>query len=427
MQHSKSVDLFNRAKQLIPGGVNSPVRACNAVGGQPIFIERGDKSRLYDVDGNEYIDYVMSWGPLVLGHRPPEVIQALTEVLETGTSFGAPTHLETQLAEMVTAMVPSVEMVRMVNSGTEATMSAIRLARGFTGRNIIIKFDGCYHGHADTLLVAAGSGVATLNIPGSPGVPESVIQNTLSLPYNDIEGFRQVMAQQGDQVAGVILEPVAGNMGMVPPKKGFLEALREETQKYGTVLIFDEVMTGFRVAKNGAQGLFNITPDLTCFGKIIGGGLPVGAYGGKKEIMDQIAPTGPVYQAGTLSGNPLAMAAGIATLKALQKDGVYETLETRTRMLVTGLQAAADAAGIPFQAGHVGSMAGFFFTERSVVDFEDAKTCDLDRFAAFYRGMLTKGIYLAPSQFEACFVSLAHTDKDIEDTVAAAKTVMAEI
>ncbi|MEX1313423.1 MAG: glutamate-1-semialdehyde 2,1-aminomutase [Desulfotignum sp.] len=427
MQHSKSVDLFNRAKQLIPGGVNSPVRACNAVGGQPIFIERGDKSRLYDVDGNEYIDYVMSWGPLVLGHRPPEVIQALTEVLETGTSFGAPTHLETQLAELVTAMVPSVEMVRMVNSGTEATMSAIRLARGFTGRNIIIKFDGCYHGHADTLLVAAGSGVATLNIPGSPGVPESVIQNTLSLPYNDIEGFRQVMAQQGDQVAGVILEPVAGNMGMVPPKKGFLEALREETQKYGTVLIFDEVMTGFRVAKNGAQGLFNITPDLTCFGKIIGGGLPVGAYGGKKEIMDQIAPTGPVYQAGTLSGNPLAMAAGIATLKALQKDGVYETLETRTRMLVTGLQAAADAAGIPFQAGHVGSMAGFFFTERSVVDFEDAKTCDLDRFAAFYRGMLTKGIYLAPSQFEACFVSLAHTDKDIEDTVAAAKTVMAEI
>jgi glutamate-1-semialdehyde 2,1-aminomutase len=427
MQHSKSVDLFSRAKQLIPGGVNSPVRACNAVGGQPVFIERGDKSRLYDVDGNDYIDYVMSWGPLVLGHRPPEVIQALREVLETGTSFGAPTHLETQLAEQVIKMVPSVEMVRMVNSGTEATMSAIRLARGFTGRNIIIKFDGCYHGHADTLLVAAGSGVATLNIPGSPGVPESVIQNTLSLPYNDIEGFKQVMAQQGDQVAGVILEPVAGNMGMVPPKQGFLETLRQETQKYGAVLIFDEVMTGFRVAKNSAQGLFNITPDLTCFGKIIGGGLPVGAYGGKKAIMDQIAPTGPVYQAGTLSGNPLAMAAGIATLTALQKDGVYETLDARTHALVTGLQAAADTAGIPFQAGHVGSMAGFFFTDRNVSDFEDAKTCDLDRFAAFYRGMLAKGIYLAPSQFEACFVSLAHTDKDIEDTIAAAKTVMAEI
>jgi glutamate-1-semialdehyde 2,1-aminomutase len=427
MKHSKSVDLFNRAKQLIPGGVNSPVRACNAVGGQPVFIERADKSRLYDVDGNAYIDYVMSWGPLVLGHRPPEVIEALTQVLETGTSFGAPTHLETQLAEMVIEMVPSVEMVRMVNSGTEATMSAIRLARGFTGRNIIIKFDGCYHGHADTLLVSAGSGVATLNIPGSPGVPESVIQNTLSLPYNDIEGLKQVMAQQGDRVAGVILEPVAGNMGMVPPKEGFLETLREETRKYGAVLIFDEVMTGFRVAKSCAQGLFHITPDLTCFGKIIGGGLPVGAYGGKKEIMDQIAPTGPVYQAGTLSGNPLAMAAGIATLTALQKDGVYETLEARTRILVTGLQAAADGAGISLQSGHVGSMAGFFFTDRTVHDFEDAKTSDLNRFAAFYRGMLEKGVYLAPSQFEACFVSLAHTDKDIEETIAAAETVMVEL
>jgi glutamate-1-semialdehyde 2,1-aminomutase len=427
MQNSKSVDLFNKARQLIPGGVNSPVRACNAVGGQPIFIERGDKSRLYDVDGNDYIDYVMSWGPLVLGHRPPEVIQALKEVLETGTSFGAPTHLEIQLAEQVVELVPSVEMVRMVNSGTEATMSAIRLARGVTGRNIIIKFDGCYHGHADTLLVAAGSGVATLNIPGSPGVPESVTQNTMSLPYNDIAGFRQVMAQKGDQVAGVILEPVAGNMGMVPPREGFLKALREETSRHGAVLIFDEVMTGFRVAKNCAQGLFDITPDLTCFGKIIGGGLPVGAYGGKKEIMAQVAPTGPVYQAGTLSGNPLAMAAGIATLAALQKAGVYETLEARTSALVTGLQAAADAAGIPFQAGHVGSMAGFFFTDQKVVDFESAKTSDLDRFAAFYRGMLAKGVYLAPSQFEACFVSLAHTDKDIEDTVAAAGSVMAEI
>jgi glutamate-1-semialdehyde 2,1-aminomutase len=315
----------------------------------------------------------------------------------------------------------------MVNSGTEATMSAIRLARGFTGRNIIIKFDGCYHGHADTLLVAAGSGVATLNIPGSPGVPESVIQNTLSLPYNDIEGFKQVMAQQGDQVAGVILEPVAGNMGMVPPRKGFLETLREETKKYGAVLIFDEVMTGFRVAKDCAQGLFHITPDLTCFGKIIGGGLPVGAYGGKKEIMDQIAPTGPVYQAGTLSGNPLAMAAGIATLTALQKDGVYETLAARTGKLVAGLQAAADGAGVPLQSGHVGSMAGFFFTDRNVQDFEDAKTSDLERFAAFYRGMLAKGVYLAPSQFEACFVSLAHTDRDIEETIAAAEAVMAEI
>jgi glutamate-1-semialdehyde 2,1-aminomutase len=425
MENVKSTALFNEAKQLIPGGVNSPVRACNAVGGQPVFIEKGDKSRLYDSDGNAYIDYVMSWGPLVLGHRPEEVIQALTRVLETGTSFGAPTRLETQLAQLVVDMVPSVDMVRMVNSGTEATMSAIRLARGYTGRDIIIKFDGCYHGHADTLLVAAGSGVATLGIPGSPGVPESVIQNTLSLPYNDIEGFRQVMAQKGDQVAGVILEPVAGNMGMVLPVEGFLSTLRQETQKYGALLIFDEVMTGFRVAKTSAQGLFNITPDLSCFGKVIGGGLPVGAYGGRKEIMAQVAPIGPVYQAGTLSGNPLAMAAGIATLTALQKDGVYETLNARTRALVNGLQKAADDAGIPFQSGHVGSMAGFFFTDRPVHNFEDAKTSDLKRFAAFYRGMLEKGVYLAPSQFEACFVSLAHTQTDIDDTIAAAKAVMA--
>ncbi|MCF8093024.1 MAG: glutamate-1-semialdehyde 2,1-aminomutase [Desulfotignum sp.] len=427
MEKVKSAALFNEAKKLIPGGVNSPVRACNAVGGQPVFIERGDKSRLYDADGNDYIDYVLSWGPLILGHRPPEVIKALTQVLETGTSFGAPTSLETQLAQLIIQLVPSVDMVRMVNSGTEATMSAIRLARGYTGRDIIIKFDGCYHGHADTLLVAAGSGVATLGIPGSPGVPESVIQNTLSLPYNDIEGFRQVMARKGDQVAGVILEPVAGNMGMIPPKKGFLETLRQETQKYGALLIFDEVMTGFRVAKESAQGLFNIFPDLSCFGKVIGGGLPVGAYGGRKEIMEQTAPTGPVYQAGTLSGNPLAMAAGIATLTALQKEGVYDTLNTRTEALVNGLQAAADGAGIPFRSGHVGSMAGFFFTDRPVYNFEDAKTSDLKRFAAFYRGMLEKGIYLAPSQFEACFVSLAHTKKDINDTITAAKAVMADL
>jgi glutamate-1-semialdehyde 2,1-aminomutase len=427
MANVKSTTLFNEAKQFIPGGVNSPVRACGAVGGQPLFIERGDKSRLYDVDGNVYIDYVLSWGPLILGHRPPEVIKALRQVLETGTSFGAPTCLETRLAKLVVDMVPSVDMVRMVNSGTEATMSAIRLARGYTGRDIIIKFDGCYHGHADTLLVAAGSGVATLNIPGSPGVPKSVIQNTLSLPYNDIEGFRQVMAQKGDQVAGVILEPVAGNMGMVMPENGFLETLRQETQKYGALLIFDEVMTGFRVAKGSAQGLFNIIPDLSCFGKVIGGGLPVGAYGGRKEIMAQVAPTGAIYQAGTLSGNPLAMAAGIATLTALQKDGVYDTLNARTQALVTGLAAAADESGIPFQSGHVGSMAGFFFTDRPVCNFEDAKTSNLERFAAFYRGMLTKGVYLAPSQFEACFVSLAHTDRDIAETIAAAKAVMADL
>lgn len=419
--------LFEAAKYLIPGGVNSPVRACGSVGGEPVFIERGDGSRLYDADQNAYIDYVLSWGPLILGHRPPRVIEALKQVLETGTSFGAPTALETQLAQLVVDMVPSVDMVRMVNSGTEATMSAIRLARGFTGRDLIVKFDGCYHGHADTLLVAAGSGVATLGIPGSPGVPEDVIRNTLSIPYNDIEGFEAVMADKGDQIACVILEPVAGNMGMVRPRQEFLDTLRALTAKHGSVLIFDEVMTGFRVGGRGcAQGYFNISPDLTCFGKVIGGGLPVGAYGGKREIMAQIAPVGSVYQAGTLSGNPLAMAAGIATLTTLD-DELYADLDRKAEMLMSGLQAAADDAGIPFKADHIGSMAGFFFTGQDVYSFDDAKTCDLDRFAKFYQGMLGRGIYLAPSQFEACFMSAAHTDVDIEETLAAARTVMAEI
>lgn len=422
---SKSNTLFARAKEVIPGGVNSPVRACGSVGGHPVFIEKGDKSRLYDVDGNVYIDYVLSWGPLILGHRPPSVIKALEQVLKIGTSFGAPTALETQLAQMVIDRVPSVEMIRMVNSGTEATMSALRLARGYTGRDLIIKFDGCYHGHADTLLVAAGSGVATLGIPGSPGVPESVISNTLSLPYNDIQGFEQLMAQRGDQVAGVILEPVAGNMGMVCPGEGFLETLRKLTSKHGAVLIFDEVMTGFRVAKGSAQGLYNIVPDLSCFGKVIGGGLPVGAYGGRKEIMAHIAPVGTVYQAGTLSGNPLAMAAGIATLTVLEDEGVYDELDRKTSFLIKGLQAVADEANIPLQTSHVGSMAGFFFTDQKVNNFEDAKTSDLKRFAAFYQGMLARGIYLAPSQFEACFVSLAHTDEDIQMTIEAARAVMA--
>jgi len=427
MKTSKSNALYNAAKELIPGGVNSPVRACGSVGGQPVFIERGDKSRLYDVDGNTYIDYVLSWGPLILGHRPPQVIKALEKVLATGTSFGAPTALETQLAQLVVDMVPSVDMIRMVNSGTEATMSAIRLARGYTGRDIVIKFDGCYHGHADTLLVAAGSGVATLGIPGSPGIPEAVVSNTLSLPYNDIEGFERLMAQKGDRVAGVIVEPVAGNMGMVRPKEGFLESLRKMTAKHGAVLIFDEVMTGFRVAQGSAQGYFKITPDLSCFGKIIGGGLPVGAYGGRREIMDQIAPVGSVYQAGTLSGNPLAMAAGIATLTALKDDAVYAELDQKTHRLMNGLQGAADDAKIPMKTGHIGSMAGFFFTEREVYDFEDAKTSDLKRFALFYQGMLSRGVYLAPSQFEACFVSLAHTNEDIDTTIEAARAVMADL
>ena len=424
MSTSKSERLFKEAQNLIPGGVNSPVRACGSVGGQPVFIERGDRARLYDADGNPYIDYVLSWGPLILGHRPKCVIDALKSVLETGTSFGAPTELETKLARLVIDRVPSVEMVRMVNSGTEATMSAIRLARGFTGRDIIIKFDGCYHGHADTLLVAAGSGVATLGIPGSPGIPQSVISNTLSLKFNDIEGFKKIMEEKGDFVAGVILEPVAGNMGMVQPVEGFLETLRSVTSKFGSVLIFDEVMTGFRVAKDSAQGLFGITPDLSCFGKVIGGGLPVGAYGGRREIMDHIAPVGSVYQAGTLSGNPLAMAAGIATLEELDKKGVYEALEQKTARLMNGLQSAADSAGVDLKTGHEGSMAGFFFSDEDVHNFDDAKTCDVDRFAKFYRIMLEKGIYLAPSQFEACFVSSAHSDEDIDQTIAAAKQAM---
>ena len=427
MLKSKSEFLFKEALNLIPGGVNSPVRACGSVGSEPIFIERGEKSNLFDADGNKYIDYVLSWGPLILGHRPACVIDALKKVLETGTSFGAPTQLETKLARLVIDMVPSIEKIRMVNSGTEATMSAIRLARGYTDRDIIIKFDGCYHGHADTLLVAAGSGVATLDIPGSPGVPKSVISNTLSLKFNDIEGFIKIMEEKGDKVAGIIVEPVAGNMGMILPKQGFLETLREYTVKFGSVLIFDEVMTGFRVSQDCAQGLFHIVPDLTCFGKIIGGGLPVGAYGGRKDIMDNIAPVGKVYQAGTLSGNPLAMAAGIATLTELQNKSVYEELDKKTKKLMNGFQMAADNAGINLKTNHVGSMAGFFFSKEEIFNFDDAKLCNLDRFAKFYRIMLDKGVYLAPSQFEACFVSLAHSDDDIEKTIIAAQEAMAAL
>ncbi|THB79844.1 MAG: glutamate-1-semialdehyde-2,1-aminomutase [Desulfobacteraceae bacterium] len=424
MSFELSEKLFSDAQTVIPGGVNSPVRACGSVGGKPVFIEKAMGSKLIDADQNEYIDYVLSWGPLILGHRHPAVIEKLTQTLEIGTSFGAPTELETTLAKLVIDAVPSIDKIRMVNSGTEATMSAIRLARGYTQRDMIIKFDGCYHGHADTLLVAAGSGIATLGIPGSPGVPKKVIENTLSLTFNDIEGFKAVMAEKGDQVACVILEPVAGNMGMVPPVQGFLETLREETQKHGSLLIFDEVMTGFRVAKNCAQGLFNITPDLTCFGKIIGGGLPVGAYGGRQDIMDCIAPVGTVYQAGTLSGNPLAMAAGIATLEALNNDQLYEDLGQKTQTLIEGLQKGADDAGITVKTGRVGSMAGIFFTDIDVHNFDDAKTCDLDRFTKYYQGMLKQGIYLAPSQFEAFFLSIAHSDADIENTIQASARVM---
>jgi glutamate-1-semialdehyde 2,1-aminomutase len=427
MQTERSRTLFEESRKVIPGGVNSPVRACKSVGTMPRFIQRAEGCRLFDADGNAYIDYVGSWGPMILGHRHPAVIRAIQEVLERGTSFGAPTDLELELADRVVEAVPSVEMVRMVNSGTEATMSAIRLARGATGRDIVIKFDGCYHGHADMLLVDAGSGVATLNIPGSPGVPASVIQHTLSLPYNDSDAVRAVMAEKGDKVAAIIVEPVAGNMGMVPPRAGFLEALREVTRQSGSLLIFDEVMTGFRVAYGGAQSLYGIQPDLSCFGKIIGGGMPVGAYGGSKDIMSQIAPEGSVYQAGTLSGNPVAMAAGLATLAQLRQPGVYETLEDRSRRLSEGLAAAARGQGVPMTFNRVGSMLGMFFTDQAVEDFETAKKSNLDQFGQYYRHMLDAGVYLAPSQFEAGFVSLAHDDAAIEQTVAAAESALAAL
>mgnify|MGYP001813220574 FL=1 len=427
MNLSTSLELFDRAVNLIPGGVNSPVRACKSVGAEPIFIDRAEGCLIFDADGNRYIDYIGSWGPLILGHRHPAVMQAIVSVLERGTSFGAPTDLEVQLAEKVIAAVPSVEMVRMVNSGTEATMSAVRLARGATQRDIVIKFDGCYHGHADTLLVAAGSGVATLGIPGSPGVPESIARHTLSLPYNDIECLKEVMEKQGDSVACIIVEPIAGNMGLVAPEKDFLQTLRELTDRFGAVLIFDEVMTGFRVAYGGAQALFGVQPDLTCFGKIIGGGLPVGAYGGKLELMSKVAPQGSVYQAGTLSGNPVAMAAGIATLEQLQKDDFYRALDEKADRLLSGLEQAAKKAAIPAQAKRVGSMLGFFFNEKEVKNFDDAKTCDLDRFSAFYNGLRQKGIYIAPSQFEVLFISIAHDTENIDRTIEAAQEVLGQL
>lgn len=424
MNQEKSRKLFEKALNVIPGGVNSPVRACKSVGTTPIFIDHADGCMVFDADGNRFIDYVGSWGPMILGHRHPKVMEAISDVLKLGTSFGAPTELEIRLAEMVIDAVPSIEMVRMVNSGTEATMSAIRLARGFTGRDTIIKFDGCYHGHADTLLVQAGSGVATLSIPGSPGVPKSFVSHTLSLPYNDIERVTEVMEEKGEQIACIIVEPVAGNMGLVAPAEGFLETLRELTEQKGSLLIFDEVMTGFRVAYGGAQPLYSISPDLTCLGKIIGGGLPVGAYGGKLEIMEYIAPRGTVYQAGTLSGNPLAMAAGIATLTQLQEPGFYENIDDRAKRLENGLGRAAVNAGIPVTIDRVGSMLGLFFTGKRVYNFEDAKTSDLEMFSAYYKEMLQEGVYLAPSQFEAVFVSAAHDNEHIDATIMAAEKVM---
>jgi len=427
MEWKKSNRLYKRACELIPGGVNNPVSAFRAVGGNPIFIDRGKGSKIYDVDGNAYIDYVLSWGPLILGHSHPKVVNAIKKAAEKGTSYGAPTPLEIELAEAVLKVYPSMDKVRMVNSGTEATMSAIRVARGFTGRDKIIKFEGCYHGHADGLLVKAGSGATTFGVPDSPGVPKSYAKNTITLPFNDMAALQSIIKKEWKSVACVIIEPVVGNIGCVLPKPGFLESLRKLTKKFGIILIFDEVMTGFRVAFGGAQAYYGITPDMTCLGKVIGGGLPVGAYGGKKEIMAMVSPEGPVYQAGTLSGNPLAMTAGIETLRILSKENTYNKLESTGALLEEGLADAARKAGVNTRFYRAGTMFCTYFTNTDVIDYKTAKTSDTARFSRFFSAIIKKGVYIAPSQFEAGFISLAHTEKDIEKTVKAAYESLVEI
>ena len=425
---SQSEQLFTRAARHIPGGVNSPVRAFKAVGGTPVFIERAEGAYLYDCDGKRYIDYVLSWGPMIMGHNHPEVREAVRRQAEKGLSYGAPTELEVELAAAICALVPNMDLVRMVNSGTEATMSAIRLARGYTGRDLIVKFEGCYHGHCDSLLIKAGSGALTLGVPSSPGVPAALAQYTLTLTYNDVEGLRAAFAEHGAGIAALIVEPVTGNMNCVLPSPEFLSALREVCTESGAVLILDEVMTGFRFGTHGAQGHFGVQADLTCLGKVVGGGLPVGAFGGKGEIMQQIAPLGPVYQAGTLSGNPIAMAAGLATLEIISRPGFYAPLLARTRALCAGLQAAADKAGVPFTTNHAGTMFGGFFTAaQRVVNYADVMACDTDRFARFFHHMLDRGVYLAPASYEAGFMSSAHTDADIEQTVDAAAAAFAAL
>jgi glutamate-1-semialdehyde 2,1-aminomutase len=421
-------DLFQQAQKHIPGGVNSPVRAFKGVGGDPVFFREGKGAWLTDATGKKYVDYIGSWGPMIVGHAHQEVIDAVKEAVNHGLGFGAPTEIETTMADLVCELVPSMELVRMVSSGTEATMSAIRLARGYTGRDKIVKFEGCYHGHADSLLVKAGSGALTLGVPSSAGVPASLAEHTLTLRYNDLESVKACFKEAGDQIACIIIEPVAGNMNCIPPVPGFLQGLREICDEYGAVLIFDEVMTGFRVALGGAQAHYNVTPDLTTFGKIIGGGLPVGAFGGKREVMEHIAPLGPVYQAGTLSGNPIAMAAGLTTLKLIQVSGFHDALTKTTEALVSGLQELADKAGIPMTTNQVGGMFGLFFTEDSQVNYyEQVVACDQERFKHFFHLMLNNGVYLAPSAFEAGFVSAAHGEQEIEHTLSAAKVAFAAL
>jgi len=425
---TRSHDLFESACRHIPGGVNSPVRAFKGVGGDPVFFTRGEGPWLFDADGKRYIDYVGSWGPMIAGHAHPEVIRAVQDMAANGLGFGAPTEIETRMADLLCEQVPSMELVRMVNSGTEATMSAIRLARGFTGRDRIVKFEGCYHGHSDALLVKAGSGTLTLGVPTSPGVPADVAAHTTTLTYNDSDGIKKAFESIGDETAAIIVEPVAGNMNCIPPEPGFLETLRSLCDRYGSVLIFDEVMTGFRVARGGAQARYGVTPDLTTLGKVIGGGLPVGAFGGRRDIMEKIAPLGPVYQAGTLSGNPLSLAAGLATLRLATADGVEEQLDATARRLTTGLQSATDAAGIPFTTNQAGGMFGYFFSpEQQVSRFSQVTACDMDRFRRFYHGMLEAGVYLAPSAYEAGFVSTAHGDEVIDETVDCAVRVFASL
>ncbi len=423
----KSAAAFTRACQAIPGGVNSPARAFGAVGGQPIFIARGEGAHLIDIDGNRYLDYVGSWGPLILGHSHPRVVQAVSEALAKGASFGAPTEAETNLAELIRQLMPSIEMVRMVSSGTEASMSAIRLARGFTRRDVIVKFAGCYHGHVDSLLVAAGSSATTLGVPNSPGVPEACTAQTLLLRYNDLDAVNFAFETMGQKIAGVILEPVVGNMGLVEPRREFLTELRRLTEHHGALLIYDEVMTGFRLALGGAQELYRQKPDLTVLGKIVGGGLPVGAYGGRADIMKRIMPAGPVFQAGTLSGNPLAMAAGLATLQELRDHPPYARLETLGQNLASGLREAATQAGVPHQLARVGSMWTLFFTQEPVTDYDSAKKCATARFARFFWGMMDRGVYLPCSQFEAAFLSAAHTEQHVAQTIAAAREALTQV